>query len=132
MQVRIGRTLLLAIAVEVLTVLVLVLLVAVLGPSDADAAREFAARLGRWVGPTAGFLLCLLGGWAAARIAGSRHVLHGLALGGTVAVLDVSILVGSGEPFEALFVLSNVGRVIAGSIGGYLAGRSNRQPTGAA
>ena len=74
---RIARIVLLAVGVEALTILTLVLLVAVSGPADPSAAQEYAARLGRWVGPIAGFVLCLIGGWLAARDAVTGHVGHG-------------------------------------------------------
>ena len=43
---KIGRMVLLAIAIEAVAVLILVLVVAVFGPSDPGAAQEYAQRLG--------------------------------------------------------------------------------------
>ena len=60
MSIRIGRILVLAVVIEALAILALVLMVAApLGPSDPDAAQAYAERLGTWVGPIAGFVLCL-------------------------------------------------------------------------
>jgi hypothetical protein len=42
------------------------------------------------------------------------------------AGLDVAILIGERPPFEVLFLFSNVGRVAAGALGGYLAASSSR------
>lgn len=124
---KIVRLVLTAIAVEVLTVLVLVVLVAVFGPSDPDQSPAYAERLGYWVGPIGGFVFCLLGGWWLARGAGSSAVRIGLLLGTAVAAIDTSILVASGADFEWIFVVSNIGRVVAGGLGGWLAGRSARE-----
>lgn len=117
------RYLVLAIVIEAIAVLILVLLVAMFGPSDPDAAPAFARRLGYWVGPTAGFVLCIGGGWLVARNLNSGQVTSGLILGATVAAIDVLLLVGGGAEFEPIFVFSNLGRLAAGSVGGWLAGR---------
>jgi hypothetical protein len=130
MRLRIGRTIGIAVAVEVLAILVLVVLVATLGPSDPDAAQAYAVRLGTWVGPIAGFFLCLGGGWLVARDLSSGHVPGGLLLGAFVAAIDIAILVGSGARFHPVFLLSNLGRVVAGSLGGWIAKqlRGSRSP----
>jgi hypothetical protein len=117
----IGRTIGVAIAVEVLAILVLVVLVATSGPSDAAAAEAYAARLGPWVGPVAGFFLCLGGGWFVARDLSNSHVPSGFFLGAFAAAIDIAILVGFGTPFRPVFVLSNLGRVVGGSLGGWIA-----------
>lgn len=135
MQLRIVRTLAVAVCIEVLAVLVLVVLVATLGPSDADAAQAYAVRLGTWVGPIAGFVLCLAGGWLVARDLSRGHVPSGFLLGAVVAAIDISILVAGGAPFQPVFVLSNLGRLVAGSMGGWLARRgwqAKLRPSGAA
>lgn len=120
MLIRIGKLVLTAFAVETLTILVLVLLVGVLGPSDPEEAAAYAERLGAWVGPIAGFILCLAGGWLVARK--TEHPLaFGVALGVLVAAIDVTLLVSGGVAFQVLFVVSNLGRVIAGALGGWLA-----------
>lgn len=124
MQIRVGRILLTAIVVEVLAVLALVLLVVILGPSDQAAAEAYAIRLGFWVGPIAGFVFCLAGGWWVAKGLSVSHVLHGLVLGAMVAAIDIGILVIGGAEFHPVFAVSNGGRIIAGAIGGWLAGRS--------
>ena len=120
---RIGRIVVAAIATEVLAVLVLVLLVAALGPRDTAGAQAFAGRLGYWVGPIAGFGFCVLGGAWVARGLVRDHLANGLGLGLAAAALDVGILILSGAAFQPIFVASNLGRVIAGSLGGWLASR---------
>ncbi len=124
MRIRVGRIVLAAFAVEVLAVGVLVLLVALVGPSEQAAASAYAERLGYWVGPIAGFGFCLLGGWWVARGLAASHVLNGVALGVAVAAIDTAILFFSGAEFQPVFAISNIGRVSAGSIGGWLASRS--------
>ncbi len=121
----IRRMLLLAVGIEALTVALLVVLVALFGPSEPDAASAFAQRLGNWVGPLGGFTICLGGGWLVARPLTSGHVARGALLGAMVAAIDLTILVASGSAFQFLFVLSNVGRVVAGSLGGLAASKRN-------
>jgi hypothetical protein len=125
MRLEIRRILLVGIAVEILAILTLVVLVAVLGPSDPAAARAYAERLGYWLGPIAGFVLCLLGGWLVARPIPSYQTVNGLALGAFVAAIDVALLLAGGAAFRVVFVVSNVGRLVAGALGGWLASRSD-------
>lgn len=123
MQLRVGRIVATAVAAEVLAVLSLVLLVGLFGPSDSAAVQAYAERLGYWVGPIAGFGFCLLGGyWVARGLTGSQ-VLNGFVLGLVVAGIDIAILVASGTAFEPVFAVSNIGRIIAGSLGGWIAHR---------
>ena len=44
---------------------------------------------------------------------------NGLALGVIVAVLDLTLLIVSGAPFSALMVLSAIGRIGGGYVGGW-------------
>ena len=124
MKVRIARTLVTALVVEILAIATLVVAVALFGPSEAEAAQEWAGQTGRWLGPVAGFIFCVFGGWFVARGAAAEHVVHGLLLGAVVAAIDIGLLLAGGSEFETVFVLSNVGRLIAGALGGWLAGRS--------
>ena len=123
MRVAFGRILIVAVTTEVLAVLVLVLLVALWGPPERTAAQAFAERLGYWVGPIAGFAFCLLGAFWVARSLPDSHTMNGLVLGLVAAGIDIGILIVSGATFQPVFALSNVGRVIAGSIGGWVAAR---------
>ena len=129
MPVRLGRLLATAIAVEVIAIIGLVAVVALLGPSDPDAAQAYAAEVGSWFGPMAGFVLCLLGGWFVARRLTERHVLQGLALGSAVAVIDIALLLLGGAAFQLIFVVSNIGRMIAGALGGWIASRGATRET---
>lgn len=124
MKIQIARTLVTALVAEILAIAVLVVAVALFGPSDAQAAQEWAGETGRWLGPVAGFVFCLLGGWFVARSADSDHVVHGLLLGAVVATIDVGLLLAGGAEFETVFLLSNTGRLVAGTAGGWWAGRS--------
>lgn len=123
MSVR--RMALLAVAIEGIAVLVLVLIVALIGPAEPGAAQAYAERVGFWVGPIAGFFFCLGGGWLVARPLPRGQVPRGALLGTMVAAIDVAILVASGATFQPLFVFSNLGRLVAGSIGGYVAVRTS-------
>lgn len=128
MRSRVARIGVAAIAAEFLVVLTLVLIVAVLGPSDPEAAQAYAERLGYWVGPITGFGFTAIGGWWVARGFTNSHIVNGLLLGVAVAAIDITILALSGTEFQAIFAVSNVGRVVAGSIGGWFAGKSGRKP----
>lgn len=123
MKIRTGRILLVAIASEVLAVLTLVLIVAIFGPSDPADAPAYARRLGFWVGPIAGFGYTLVGAWWIANKLDESQVLHGVLLGVTVAAIDVTLLLLSGGEFLPVFAISNVGRVVAGYLGGLIACR---------
>jgi hypothetical protein len=130
MRIRWRRIIAAAVVAEVATIAILVLLVAVFGPSDAVAAEGYAVQLGQWVGPIGGATLCLLGGFWAARSSSTRRPLHGLLVGVAAAGIDVALLLASGASFQLLFVASNVGRVLAGALGGWAATRrdSNGAP----
>lgn len=129
MNFRIGRILLAAFGAEVMAILALVLIVFLFGPSDPDGAQDYAMRMGYWTGPIAGFLFTLLAAWWVARSLADGQLMHGIATGVAVAVIDIAILVASGTEFAPIFVISNTGRVIAGGIGGWLSSRAARSPT---
>lgn len=128
MSIRFGLIAATAVGVELLAIVVLVLLIAILGPSDPAAAQAYAEELGYWVGPIAGAVLCLGGGWFVAKKAPSHHLWNGAALGVCVAAIDVGLLIVSGAEFAGIFVLSNIGKVIAASVGGWL-GRNGARGT---
>jgi len=125
MKLRGGRILIAAIAAEVLSIFALVVLVIIFGPSDTAAAQTYAERLGFWVGPISGFLLCVGGGYWAGQGLTSRSVENGFAVGVVSALLDVTTVLVLGAQFQPIFVISNAGRVIAGTLGGWLAWRQS-------
>lgn len=118
-----GRILLAAIASEILAVVSLVVAVAVFGPSDPGSAERFARETGSWLGPVAGFAFTLAAAWIVSRKLQSGHVQTGFAIGAAAALLDVLLLIAGGEGFQTLFVFSNLGRVLAGVLGGWMAAR---------
>jgi len=126
---KIGRIVLIAIVVEALAITVLVALVAALGPSDPVEAEAYAQELGSWVGPLAGFVLCIAGGWLVASKLDARHVLAGLVLGALVAAIDAALLVAAGAEFQPIFAVSGVGKLVAGCMGGWLAGKGRGPAT---
>ena len=123
MSIRIGLVVLVAIVTEVLAILALVLVVAVAGPTEPAAAQSYAEEIGYWLGPVAGFVLCVAGGWFVASRVPKHRLLNGFAVGAVAAAIDIAILVASGTDFLGIYVISNIGRIAAGSIGGLLAGR---------
>jgi hypothetical protein len=127
MRAKIGRTVIAALAIEGLGIALLFVMVALFGPNDGVAAQAYAERLGQWVGPISGAVLCLLGGWWLTRNLPSGHLLNGLALGAVVAATDIALLVLSGAAFQILFVVSNSARLVAGALGGGLASGALRK-----
>ena len=123
MRLSVGRIVMAAVAAEVLGMFALVVLVVLSGPDDQSQTQQFAERLGAWVGPLSGFLLCLLGGYWVARNFGNP-IRNGLCMGVAAALLDLAVALAIGATFAPLLFLSNAGRVIGGTVGGYIASRS--------
>jgi hypothetical protein len=124
--IQIGRVVIAALLIEALSIAALISLVALFGPAERAAAQLYAERLGRWVGPISGVVLCCLGGWWVSRRQPRGQVLHGLVLGAAVAAIDIALLLGSGAAFQFLFAASNAGRILAGALGGWLASKPPR------
>ena len=120
-----GRIAIAALVAEVLGVAALAMLVFVFGPGGWEASMPFAERLGAWVGPISGFVLCLAGGYWVARSARNARIVNGAAMGVAGAILDLTIALGGGGALSVLLMGSNVGRVVGGSIGGWLASRTS-------
>jgi hypothetical protein len=127
MRIKAGRIAVAVLAAEIIGVFVLVVVVMVFGPKDGAEARTYAESLGLWVGPICGFTLCLAGAWWVAKPLSRAHVANGFVLGVAAATLDVLLLVVAGTPFKAVYAISNVGRVVAGTLGGWLALRRHRE-----
>jgi putative Mn2+ efflux pump MntP len=124
MRVRPGRIIAAVVVAEILGVAILAALVTIFGPPGFKAAQPFAQRLGAWVGPISGFVLCTLGGWWVARhVPRSDRLVNGFATGLSAAILDVAIAAAFGSILSLLLLLSNAGRIVGGSIGGWLASR---------
>ncbi len=118
-----GRIAVAAVTAEVLPILALFGLVALLGPGEPAAAEQYAARLGRWVGPIGGGVAVFLGAVWVGRGLPAGQVAHGVAVGAATAAIDGALLAASGTGFEWLFVASQGGRVAAGALGGWVARR---------
>ena len=123
MEIKYLQLVVAALAIEIISVLVLVIMVAIFGPPDPEQAQAFAADLGYWVGPIAGFIFSFLGAYVITKNLSRSRIPNGILLGLLVAIVDVSILVGSDRGFEMIFLVSNTGRVVAGTLGAYVAER---------
>ena len=125
MRIKWGRAIMATLAAEVLGVLALIVLVAIFGPPGFKEATPFAERLGAYVGPISGFTLCMIGGWWTARAAlPADKVVNGAAMGMIAAALDLALSFALGGHFMPLLAYSNVGRIISGTLGGWLATRT--------
>jgi hypothetical protein len=124
------RVVLAVLVAEAVPILALVLVVVVYGMTrrpESPTPEEFAPRAGNWVGPIGGFLATWLCAWWVAKRASNRPLLHGMAVGAGAALVDVGLatLIGGGDdaPVHPILYLSNVGRLLAGALGGWLASR---------
>lgn len=123
MQIRWLRLILGAIAAEIAAILALVCVVAIFGPNTAEAAQAYAQKAGRWVGPWAGALFSFIGAVWVGRSVESGKLIHGVLFGFLLALVDVVLLLAMRAPFEWVLVVSDAGKIIAGSIGGFVAAR---------
>ena len=123
MEIKYLQLVVAALAIEIISVLVLVIMVAIFGPPDPEQAQAFAADLGYWVGPIAGFIFSFLGAYVITKNLSRSRIPNGILLGLLVAIVDVSILVGSDQGFEMIFLVSSTGRLVAGTLGAYVAER---------
>ncbi len=121
MRIRIGRIVILAIAMEALAIGILVALVACFGPRDRATTQAYAEHLGQFVGPIATAVLCFFGAWWLVRRMKSGQILNGFVLGATSAAVDLASLVPFGGKFQLLIAVSMAGRMIAGTLGGWVA-----------
>jgi hypothetical protein len=126
MPLRLGRVLVAAVIAEAIPIILLVVLVALFGPRERAAAQAYAERLGQWVGPIGGTLMCFLTARWTVRALRARQVLYGSAVGLLAAFIDVAILIASGATFQWLFVASNFGRLLAGTLGAFTASRRSQ------
>jgi hypothetical protein len=121
LTIRWGRIALGALVAEAVPIAALVGLVAAFGPGVQTEDKLLAARLGRWIGPLGGSLMCFLAAlWVTRRLV-AYQILHGILLGVAAALLDCGLLLASGAAFEWIFVVSNAGRIGAGAVGGIVA-----------
>jgi hypothetical protein len=123
LRFHLGRVVLAAVIAEVVPIILLVVLVALFGPKQQADAQAYAERLGQWIGPIGGTLMCFLAGRWVARAATTRPVLHGSAVGLLSALIDIAILIASGAAFHWVFAASNCGRLLGGMLGGLIESR---------
>lgn len=128
MHIPIIRLILAVIAAELVPVLMLVAIVTAFGPSELGAAGHFAAQMGRWVGPIGGAACAYLAAYGIGRLAPERALSDGIIVGCFLAALDGLILLAANAPFEWLYVWSNVGKLAAATLGGWVSRSQPRAP----
>ncbi|HXY34462.1 MAG TPA: hypothetical protein VEI07_09560 [Planctomycetaceae bacterium] len=119
-------------AVPILVLFAVVFVYGFLRRPDSMSPEQFAPVAGSWVGPIGGFLATLLFAmWAAKR--SQSPVAQGTAVGVGTAILDFGLaLLLAGAGIGVLLYVSNAGRIVAGILGGWLAGKpspNNGPPT---
>jgi hypothetical protein len=80
-----------------------------------------------WVGPLAGSVLCLIGGWWAGRKSRNR-LAHGIRVGVLAAVIELVLLVVAGAPVGQFMLTSIGGRLLGGYAGGKVFSGIHRAP----
>ncbi len=126
MDIRWVKVVIAGIFAEIFPIASLVVMVALFGPGDQPGAQEFAVWLGFYVGPIGGALFAFLMAFGTARTVSSSHVLHGFLIGLVAALLDASILIASSAAFQWIFVISGIGRLAAGTLGGIAAKQARK------
>lgn len=122
------RILLAVIAAELVPILLLVAIVTAFGPPELGAAQRFAAQMGRWVGPVGGAICAYLAAYGIGRIAPERALSDGVIVGFCLVALDGIILFASNAPFEWLYVVSNFGKLVAATFGGWISRGPAKNP----
>ncbi|MXO59333.1 hypothetical protein GRI89_07235 [Altererythrobacter salegens] len=121
MQINWRRAIVATLFAEAAGIVALMAIVAVFGPSGWKEATPFAQQMGALVGPVSGFLLCMIGGWWTGRLAPpDQRVKNGLAMGCIAAAFDIALSFALGGGLVGLLVVSNIGRIVAGTLGGWL------------
>ena len=118
-------------AIPVVLLIIVVVIYSALGFADQPnglSPEEFAPVAGTWVGPIGGFVATLLCAMWAARGSHDQPILHGAAVGVGTAMLDlgIALLVSTDAGVPLILIVSNAGRIVAGSVGGYFASRTNQ------
>ena len=124
MQIRWKRILVGAVFVTLVPFALLALVTTVFSPADPTAVAAFAATAGRWAGPLGGTLVAAIVALVIGRTLADRRILHGTLIGATAVLFDVGILALAAQPFDWLYVVGNVGRLVGGVIGGMVAARA--------
>jgi hypothetical protein len=118
MQLR--RIAIAAVIAEMIPILLLVAAVSVYSASGGSDPNSFARRTSEWFSPSVGSIIAFFVTLLAVR----RRPLalqHGIAIGISIALLDLGIVALQGTPFQTLFVVSALGRVAAGTLAGIIA-----------
>lgn len=121
--IRAWRFVLMVLASEIAPILMLVLAMFFVGTAQgSQPSQETAEAWGAWIGPIFGALFTALFAYRLAR-GSNRPAMLGLALGVAVAMLDLGLIATQGVPFQWLFAVSGLTRLVGGAIGGRLADR---------
>ena len=110
-----------AFTIEIISVLVLAILIALFGPSDPELIQAFSENIAYWLGPIAGFLFCFTGAFLLTRNLSRSRIPNGILLGLLVAIIDINILLGSDSGFQIIYLVANTGKIVAGTLGAYVA-----------
>jgi hypothetical protein len=124
MQINWRRAIVATLIARGVGIALLIVVVALFAPPENQEAQEFAREMAARIGPVAGFLLCIAGGWWTARTAPiADRIPNGALMGVMAAAFDVALSFTFGGGFALLLVLANAGRIFAGALGGWMATR---------
>lgn len=111
---------------ELVTASAIVLVTAMTGHAvrpSGGGVDPAASQIAAVMGPVVGSLLCYLGGWWAARRAGTRFGLHGATVGVSAAVMTGVGAIAGGQAPAAVYAVAAVLKILAGRAGGATAAR---------
>jgi len=124
MKLRLGRSIIAAVAAELGTYVVwaVVLLAAGLMFMNPNRTQWFAYFFGQSVGIFSGFVLCIFAArWAAA--ASQDAMKSGIVVGVLCAVLNVIIVLVKVGWFPPILLAGSLGRALGGAVGGWFVHR---------
>lgn len=121
MRINWRRAIVATLFAEAAGILVLMAIVAAFGPPGWQEATPYAQQMGMRVGPIAGFVFCMIGGWWTGKVSPPEdRVANGAAMGVIAAMFDVALSFAFGGSLVPLLIYSNIGRIVAGTLGGWL------------
>jgi predicted permease len=124
MRIDVWRSIIAAAATELAIYFAWIALVLLAGLFRADPTRAqwFAHLFAPSMGILLGFILCIFAGAWVARVS-EDAIKNGLVVGAMCAALNALIIAAMSREFPPVLLIGSLGRVLGGSIGGWLVQR---------